>query len=108
VLSYILRWLNWKKAIWIIIVFTVLYTGGSCETIMPTYEFECQTCMDRHEVIMKMTEYDAYPKVCSKDGGDLVQVYDNRETQNFILAGSGWTPRHSPVNAPDTRFKPKG
>jgi len=75
---------------------------------MPTYEFECQTCGARHEVVMKMTEYDAYPKTCkepnqpSRNGGncdgDLVQVYDKRETQNFILTGSGWTPKFGPVN----------
>lgn len=71
---------------------------------MPTYEFECEKCQDRHTVVMKMTEYDDYPKVCSKTNeqskcmGNLVQVYDNRGTQNFILQGAGWTPRFGPVN----------
>ena len=74
---------------------------------MPTYQFECQTCKATHTVIMKMSEYDNYSKVCGHCEGELVQDYANRETQNFILQGSGWTPRTSPINAPDTRFKPK-
>ena len=78
---------------------------------MPSYEFECQTCGHRHTVVMKMSEYDEYPKTCQEVlyqggniahrppcGGDLIQVYDNRETQNFILQGGGWTPKFGPIN----------
>jgi putative FmdB family regulatory protein len=76
---------------------------------LPTYQFECAVCGHVHSVVMKMSEYDEYSKECSQPncGGQLIQDYSNRDTQNFILQGSGWTPRSSPVNAPDTRFKPK-
>jgi putative FmdB family regulatory protein len=89
---------------------------------MPTYEFECEVCGHRHTTVMKMSEYDAYPKVCKNEShglvwnatapspcnGSLIQVYDNRDSQNFILAGSGWTPKFGPVHSVDTRFKKKG
>ena len=72
---------------------------------MPSYEFECQICGHRHTVVMKMSEYDEYPKECQQDNahngkcqGGLIQVYDNRETQNFILQGGGWTPKFGPIN----------
>jgi putative FmdB family regulatory protein len=72
---------------------------------MPTYEFECQTCGHRHEIIMKMSEYDGYPKTCqqleaeaTQCGGELIQVYDDHRPPNHILLGHGWTPRFGPVN----------
>lgn len=79
---------------------------------MPIYQFECQSCGHVHSVVMKMSEYDAYPKTCQQKydnhpvggahltacGGELIQDYSARETQNFILQGRGWTPKFGPVN----------
>lgn len=77
---------------------------------MPTYEFECTECGNRHEVILKISEYDAYPKVCSNEkvnqtafdvdacGGKLTQVYDSERAPNHVWIGGRPTPRFGPVN----------
>lgn len=75
---------------------------------MPLYQFECQSCKHVHVIALKMSEYDAYSKVCAEDresfggltpcGGELIQDYSDRGTQNFILLGGGWTPKHGPIN----------
>lgn len=69
---------------------------------MPTYEYQCNTCEAREELIFKISEYDEknlIDKLCqSTEGceGTYEYVLDGAKTvANF--KGDGWTPRfHRP------------
>lgn len=69
---------------------------------MPTYEFKCERCGNRHMKVMKMSEYDEYDKTCKMMydnhpcGGKLIQIYGNDVAVHF--KGTGWTPKFGPIN----------
>lgn len=52
---------------------------------MPIYEYECQKCGKKHEVIQKFS--DSPLTVCPECGGDLKKLMSNT---SFVLKGSGW------------------
>lgn len=55
--------------------------------IMPTYEYECQSCFKRHDEIHGMLEH---PEVqCSHCGGKCIQAFV-ANTGDFVLKGEGW------------------
>src|ERR1700677_2452034 len=55
------------------------------ESVMPTYEYECQQCHERVEAVQKFT--DAALTVCPLCGGELRKVFS---AVGIVFKGSGF------------------
>jgi putative FmdB family regulatory protein len=52
---------------------------------MPTYEYECQSCHERHEAVQRFA--DAPLTTCPRCGGDLRRVFSS---VGIVFKGSGF------------------